>query len=71
MKSGSVIGQQLQVNIDFFLINELISNFNSSYFCFSVNFLTLIELKNCLKILGELTLNEVNISHQLAQHWLN
>ena len=44
-------------------INELTFNFNLRYFSFSVNYLTLTELKNCLKILCELTLKEVNVSH--------
>ena len=47
----------------FFLINELTFNFNLRYFCFSVNYLTLTESKNCVKNLSELTPNEVNVSH--------
>ena len=40
-----------QVNIEFLKkINELSFNFNLRYFCVSVNYLTLTELKNCLKI---------------------
>ena len=37
--------------------------FNLRSFCFSENYLTLTELKNCSKILSELTLKEVNVSH--------
>ena len=53
-KWNHFIGHQLQVNIEFFLINKLTCNFNMRYFCFSVNYLTLPELKNGLKIHGEL-----------------
>ena len=56
------IGHQLQVNIDFFLINKLTFDFNLRYFCFSVHHLTLTEFKNCFKFLSEFTLNEVNVS---------
>ena len=57
-KYNHFIEQPLQVNIEFFfLINDLTFDFNLRYFCFSVNYLTLTELKNCLKILSELTLN--------------
>ena len=70
-KWNHFIGHQLQVNIELKKkVNELTFNFNLHNFCFSVNNLTLTELKNCLKILSELTLNEVKISHSLAQHWL-
>ena len=64
-KWNHFIGHQLQINIvTFFLkINELTFNFNLRYFCFSFNNLTLTELKNCLKTLSELTLNEVNVYH--------
>ena len=63
-KWNHFIGHQLQVNIEFvYKINELTFNFNLRYFCFSVNYLTLTELKNCKKILSELALNEVNVSH--------
>ena len=69
-KWNDFIGHQLQDNIGFKKnkLDELTFNFNLHYFCFSVNYLTLTELKNCLKILSGLTLNEVNISHYLAQH---
>ena len=59
MESFNII--QLQVNIEFFFKWRI--NFNLRYFCFSVNYLTLTEWKNCLKIRNELTLNEVNVSH--------
>ena len=63
-KWNHFVGLQLQINIEFFfLIYELISNFNLHYFCFSVNYLNLIELKKCWKILSELTLYKVNVSH--------
>ena len=68
-KRNNFFGHQLQVNIELKKkIMELTLNFSLRYFCFSVNYLTLTELKNCLKILCELTLNEDNISHLLAQH---
>ena len=57
------INFRLILNFFFFVIDELTFNFNLRYFCFSVNYLTLTELKNCLKILCELFLNEVNVSH--------
>ena len=42
-KWNHFIGHQLQIIIDFFLkINELSFNFTLYYFCFSVNYLTLI-----------------------------
>ena len=44
-------------------IKELTFNFNLRYICNSVNYLPLTWLKNCLKTLSELTLNEVNVSH--------
>ena len=63
-KWNHVIGPKLQVKIELKKkINELTFNFNLRYFCFSVNYLTLTEFKNCLKILSELTLSEVNVSH--------
>ena len=63
-KWNHFIGHQQQVNIEFFKkVNELTFNFNLRCFCFSVNYLNLTELKNCLKILSELTLNKVNVSH--------
>ena len=62
-KWNHFIGHQLQVNFFFFLLNKLTFNFNLCYFCFSANYLTLTLLKNCLKMLSELTLNEVNVSH--------
>ena len=46
-------------------INELTFKFNLRYFCFPVKYLTLTELKNCLKLLSELTFNEVNVSINL------
>ena len=46
-------------------INELTFKFNLRCFCFPVNYLTLTELKNCLKLLSELTFNEVNVSINL------
>ena len=59
-KWNHFIGHLLQVNIELFLkFNELTFNFSLRYFCFSVNYLTLTSLKSCLKILSELTLNEV------------
>ena len=44
-------------------INKLTFNFNLRYFCLSVNYLTLTELKNYLKIFCELIFNEVNASY--------
>ena len=64
-KWNHFIGDQLQINIKLkkTKINELTFNFNLCYFCFSVNYLTSTGLKNCLKILSDLTFNEVNVSH--------
>ena len=50
------IGHQLQVNIEYFLTNELTFDFNLRYFCFSVHHLTLTEFKNFLEIRSEFTL---------------
>ena len=63
LKWNHFIGHQLQVNIEFFQKKINKSTFNLRYFCVSVNYLTLTKLKNCLKILRELTLNKVNVSH--------
>ena len=67
-KWNHFIAHQLQVNIEFFCkIKELTFHFNLRYFCFLVNYSTLTYFKKCLKILSELTLNKVDVSHNLAQ----
>ena len=59
-----LLGINCRLILTFFL--KLTFNFNLRYFSFSVNYLALTELKTCLKILSGLTLNEVNVSHELA-----
>ena len=51
-KWNHFIGHQLQVNIELKKkINEVIFNFNSHYFCFSVNYLTLTKFKKWQRLL--------------------
>ena len=52
-KWNHFIGHQMQVNIELKKkFSKLSFNFNLRYFCFSVNYSTVTELKNCLKILA-------------------
>ena len=63
-KWNHFVGHHLQVYFEFFfLIYALTFKFKLRYFCFSVNYLTLTVFKNCSKILGDLTLSKVNVSH--------